>query len=95
MEASRRYSRAKKIWANGSFQEAGERELVLEFITLLEQMENEIFVFAAPNTTHFSFFANLQENKQKIIEHMREFIENIDETEEAQIAMRRSRGKTV
>ena len=55
---------------SGLFNEADERELVMEFVALLENMTNEIEVFAAPNTTPFSFHINLQPNKEKLINEM-------------------------
>lgn len=76
-------------WEQGRFQEAGEGELVRELIALLEDMENEIAVFAAPNTTPFSFFVNLQENKHKLLLQMREYLDTIDKSEEERAAMRR------
>lgn len=79
----------------GIFQEAGERELVLEFITLLDRMENEIAIFAAPNTTPFSFFVDLQSQKQELLDFMREYVEGLDEKQEKQIAKQRSSGRRV
>jgi len=80
---------------NGIFQEAGERELVLEFITMLERMEHEIAIFAAPNTTPFSFFVELQPRKQELLAHMRKYIDGLDEKQEEHIAKQRSSGRSV
>lgn len=74
-------------WKNGSFREAGEGELVRELISLLEHMENEIAVFAAPNTTPFSFFVNFRPNKRKLLAHMRKFLDSIDDRGEEMAAM--------
>lgn len=74
----------------GLFQEAGERELVSEFITMLERMEHEIAIFAAPNTTPFSFFVDLQSQKQELLEFMRTYIDKLDKQQEEQLAKQRS-----
>lgn len=79
----------------GNFQEAGERELVLEFVTMLERMEHEIEIFAAPNTTPFSFFVDLQPQKKELLDFMRKYIEDLDEEQEKQIARQRSNGRRV
>lgn len=79
----------------GIFQEAGERELVEEFITMLELMKNEIAIFAAPNTTPFSFFLDLQSQKKELLAFMREYMERLDEKQEMQIAKQRSSGRKV
>lgn len=79
----------------GIFQQAGERELVRELITLLENMENEIAVFAAPNTTPFSFFVDLQPNKQALLRQMRGFADSLDDRRERDMGKRRSRGRAV
>lgn len=75
----------------GIFQEAGERELVLEFITMLERMEHEIKIFAAPNTTPFSFLVDLQPRKQELLAFMRNYIDGLDEKQEERIAKQRNR----
>lgn len=80
---------------NGIFQEAGERELVLEFITLLDRMEHEIAIFAAPNTTPFSFFVDLQPQKRELLDFMQKYIEGLDEEQEKQISWQRSSGRSV
>lgn len=78
-------------WEQGRFQEAGEGELVSELIALLEDMENEIAVFAAPNTTPFSFFVNLQSNKGKLLSYMRDFLESLNDKEEQKASRNRHR----
>lgn len=80
---------------SGIFQEAGERELVLEFITMLEDMKHEIAIFAAPNTTPFSFFVELQPQKQELLAFMRKYVDGLDENQEEQIAKQRSSGRSV
>lgn len=76
-------------WKRGSFQTAEEGELVREFISLLEHMKNEIAIFAAPNTTPFSFFVDFQPNKQEILAYMRKFLDSMDGQEEKKAAMYR------
>lgn len=77
---------------NGIFQKAEEGELVREFITLLGNMKNEIAIFAAPNTTPFSFFVNLQEVKEELLHQMQKFVDNLDLKEEMRMSKRRSQG---
>lgn len=81
--------------AEGRFQEAGERELVMEFATLLDHMENEIAVFAAPNTTPFSFFLDLQSNKRSIVSAMQTFANQMNDREEADMGLRRRGSRSV
>lgn len=80
---------------NGIFQKAEEGELVREFITLLGNMKNEIAIFAAPNTTPFSFFVNLQEVKEELLDQMQKFVDNLDLKEEMRMSKRRSQKRTV
>lgn len=75
---------------NGIFQEAGERELVLEFITMLERLEHDILIFAAPNTTPFSFFVDLQRQKKELLDFMRQYIDRLDQHQEQELAKQRS-----
>lgn len=82
-------------WKNGRFQEAGEGELVQELIALLEHMENDIAVFAAPNTTPFSFFVDLQPNKCEILKYMSEYVDSIDEKKEKLASKNRHRKSNV
>lgn len=77
---------------NGIFQKAEEGELVREFITLLGNMKNEIAIFAAPNTTPFSFFVNLQEVKEELLHQMQKYVDNLDLKEEMRMSKRRSQG---
>ncbi len=79
----------------GIFQEAGERENVHEFITMLSLLKNDIAVFAAPNTTPFSFYVDLQPNKKKLLDAMQAYADSLDEREEARIAKERSEGRSV
>ena len=77
------------------FQEAGERELVMEFVTLLENMHNDIAIFAAPNTTPFSFFIDLQPNKEELLSQMRRFAESLDLDEETRRSQERGSRRSV
>ena len=79
----------------GLFQTADEKELVMEFITLLQNMKNEIAIFAAPNTTPFSFFVNLQPVKEELLEQMRKFADGIDEKEELKMSKQRNQKTSV
>lgn len=79
----------------GIFQQAGERELVMEFITLLQNMKNEIAIFAAPNTTPFSFFVNLQSVKEELLAQMKEFADSISKKEEIQMGRKRNQKVSV
>ena len=75
---------------NGIFKEAGERELVMEFITMLRNMKNEIAIFAAPNTTPFSFFVDLQSTKEELLAQMQEFADRLDDEDEKRMSKQRS-----
>lgn len=79
----------------GLFREAGERELVLEFATLLENMNNDIYIFAAPNTTPFSFFVDLQPNKAKLVSEMRAYADRMSSLDEMRSAQNRSMRRSV
>ena len=81
--------------AKGLFREAGERELVLEFVTLLENMNNDIYIFAAPNTTPFSFFMDLQPNKAKIVREMRAYADSMSRLDEMKSSQNRSMRRSV
>lgn len=81
--------------AKGFFEEAGERELVLEFATLLEHMNNDIYIFAAPNTTPFSFFMDLQPNKGRIVSEMRAYADRMSTRDEMMSAQQRSMRRSV
>lgn len=74
----------------GIFKEAGERELVMEFITMLRNMKNEIAIFAAPNTTPFSFFVDLQSTKEELLTQMQEFADRLDDEDEKRMSKKRS-----
>ena len=69
--------------AAGEFQEQDERERLDEFITLLDSLKNEMVVFAAPNTTRFSFAINLQSQKDDVIARMRQIRDDLTEVDEA------------
>ena len=69
----------------GDFIEQDEKERLLEFMTLLGEMNNDIRVFAAPNTTRFSFDIDLQKEKGEVIERMRSIREQLTEQDEARI----------
>lgn len=79
----------------GVFQEAGEKELVMEFVTLLENMKNDIKIFAAPNTTPFSFYVDLQPNKKELIRQMRGFADSLSDAEESELSEQRTRRRSV
>ncbi len=74
--------------AAGRFVRASEREHMEEFITLLENMHNDIAVFAAPNTTPMSFFVDLQPNKTELLKQMRALAERMDERYEKMMQAR-------
>lgn len=76
-------------WKQGRFHAAEEGELVEELIALLAHLENEIAVFAAPNTTPFSFFVDLQPNKRELLAYMRKFLNSLDEGREKSAARSR------
>ena len=79
----------------GDFIEQDEKERLLEFMTLLEEMKNDIRVFAAPNTTRFSFDIDLQKEKDKVIARMRSIREQLTEQDEARIQAYRDAMTTV
>ncbi|MDD4370632.1 MAG: radical SAM protein [Anaerostipes sp.] len=72
-------------WETGIFKEAGEHENIMEFVTMLEHMKNEIMIFAAPNTTPFSFFVDLQPNKEELLRQMCQYAQRLDDGREEKI----------
>lgn len=79
----------------GLFVEASQRERIEEFIALLEHMEHEIEVFAAPNTTPFSFFVDLQPCKEELLRQMRLLADSITEEDELRCQVQRSARRSV
>lgn len=79
----------------GDFVEQDEKERLLEFMTLLDEMKNNIRVFAAPNTTRFSFDIDLQKEKEKIISRMRTIRDQLTEEDEKRIQAYRDAMTTV
>ena len=79
----------------GDFVEQDEKERLLEFMTLLDEMKNDIRVFAAPNTTRFSFDIDLQKEKEKVISRMRTIRDQLTEEDEKRIQAYRDAMTTV
>ena len=79
----------------GDFIEQDEKERLLEFMTLLDEMKNDIRVFAAPNTTRFSFDIDLQKEKDKVISRMQSIREQLTDQDEARIQAYRDAMVTV
>lgn len=79
----------------GEFVEQGEKERLTEFMTLLQDMKNDIRVFAAPNTTRFSFDIDLQPEKDRIIQRMQEIRDSLTEQDEIRIQAYRDAMVTV
>ncbi len=77
------------------FYEAGEKELMEELIELLEHMENDIYVFAAPNTTPMSLFVNLQENKPELLAKMRRLADSMAGSQGEEMAGRRKKSTSI
>ena len=69
----------------GLFEEAEERERLTEFITLLSGMKNDIRIFAAPNTTNFSFDIDLQKDKERVVSRMIEIRDQMTDEDEARL----------
>ena len=69
----------------GLFEEAEERERLTEFITLLSGMKNDIRIFAAPNTTNFSFDIDLQKDKERDVSRMIEIRDQMTDEDEARL----------
>lgn len=74
----------------GRFTRADEREHMEEFIVLLENMKNDIAVFAAPNTTPMSFFVDLQPHKEELLSKMRGLAARMDSEYEMRMARHRA-----
>lgn len=66
----------------GKFIEPNEKERLEEFITLLSGLKNDMYVYAAPNTTRFSFMIDLQKEKGEVIDRMREIQQQLTEEDE-------------
>ena len=81
--------------AAGEFEEQDERERLDEFMALLGALENDMGVFAAPNTTRFSFAIDLQAQKGEVIDRMRRIRDGLTEEDEARLQAYRDRMVTV
>jgi len=79
----------------GLFVEEEERERLTEFITLLGEMKNEIRVFAAPNTTNFSFDIDLQPEKKYVVSEMTKIRDNMTDEQELRLKHYREECKAV
>lgn len=79
----------------GEFVEESESERLDEFCTLLTEMKNDITVFAAPNTTGFSFEIHLQKQKDQVIRRMRKIQNSLTAKDEARIQAYRDAMTTV
>ena len=79
----------------GLFVEEEERERLTEFITLLGEMKNEIRVFAAPNTTNFSFDIDLQSEKEYVVSEMIKIRDNMTDEQELRYKRYREARKAV
>ena len=79
----------------GIFIEQGERERTQELITLVENLNNEIMVFAAPNTTRFSFWAELPRDKTRLLKMMYDELNGISDEEERRMRNKRLRQASV
>lgn len=75
--------------AAGRFVRASEREHMEEFIVLLENMQNDIAIFAAPNTTPMSFFVDLQPHKPELLRQMRTLAERMDDKYEKMMQIKK------
>lgn len=81
--------------SRGEFIEENEYERLEEFCTLLGEMKNDITVFAAPNTTRFSFEIDLQKQKNQVISRMREIQKSLTDKDEEEIQAYRDGMMTV
>lgn len=79
----------------GQFVEENEHERLDEFCTLLGEMKNDMVVFAAPNTTRFSFEIDLQKEKDQVISQMRQIQASLTAKDEARIQAYRDAMRTV
>ena len=79
----------------GRFTEAGERERVQELITLVSELKNPIRLFAAKNTTRFSFFVDLPRDRKKVLAMMKKELAGITDREEMEMRRRRERQRSV
>lgn len=79
----------------GKFVEENESERLDEFMTLLNEMKNDIRVFAAPNTTRFAFDIDLQKQKKEVISKMKYLQSHLTEDDEKEFQAYRDSMETV
>ena len=63
----------------------GERERLDEFITLLDEMKNDIRVFQVPNTTRITFDIDLQKEKADVLPQLRRIRDETTDEDEARM----------
>ena len=75
--------------AEGRFVEQGERERVTEILTMLKHMKNPIKIFAAPNTTRYSFFVDMEKQRDELLEFLQRDLDSITDEEEERMRKHR------
>lgn len=80
---------------SGVFKEPTELERIKEFRTLVENLNNEIIVFAETSTDMVSFTANLPEDKERILGELNAVIDGFTDADEEFFHTIRSRMTSV
>ena len=80
---------------NGLFEEPGELERIEELKTLVEYLENEIYVYARSVSSVVDFTGYLPKDKEDILNYLKDVIDHFNENDELKAKQRRKYLKSV
>lgn len=79
----------------GKWVEAGEKERLMEFRTLLAELKNPINVYSVTSTVSFPFVVDLPEGKKEILRHLDDEIASVTEDYDNMVRASRARMTSV
>lgn len=79
----------------GLFKEPGELERIEELKTLVEHLENEIYVYARSVSSAVDFTGYLPKDKETILNYLKDVIDHFNENDELKVKQRRKQLKSV
>ena len=79
----------------GLFEEPGELERIEELKTLVEHLENEIYVYARSVSSVVDFTGYLPKDKEDILNYLKDVIDHFNENDELKVKQRRKQLKSV
>ena len=80
---------------NGLFEEPGELERIEELQTLIEHLENEIYLYARSVSSAVDFTGYLPKDKETILNYLKDVIDHFNENDELKVKQRRKQLKSV